>query len=762
MLKRSLIGGSLLAAVTAAAVAYSVAGESDAGMSAVRAAPGRAYAHALKDLPGSTAAKKVQGLPAGSAEPFSLLGVSWDRPGSALSGNVQVRTRDAASGAWSRWQGLEAGTTDAPDGREKSAKGARGGTTALWVGPSNGVEVRVTGKGGSLPAGLRVDLIDPGTGKQSPGPRAKGNAPGARLAAAAAAAETSTPTPDPAATATDPAATPGPEDTPTDTPTATGTATPSLEPSAPTETATPTAPSAQQKAGATTLAAAPRPAMTSRAQWGADETLVTEPPAYDTAVKAAFVHHTDTGNAYTCDQSASVIRSIFLYHVKSLGWADIGYNFLVDKCGTLFEGRAGGADRPVHGAHTYGFNTDTTGIALLGTHTAATDPTPGVAPTQAALDATARIAAWKLDLAGVDPTATTTLTSMAPNGTGGKYPYGTQVSFNTVSGHRDGFATACPGEQLYAKLGVIRTAAKQWTTPTASLATTVTGATKVGTRYYTKSTVTLGWEPAAVSSYELRVDGATVARPSPSSTSATITLAPGAHSVRLHATNADGSAAASADHPVTADPTRPVFNPAATLYLRRNTVNTTALPVTLSWKATDNALLSSVRATSPAAASFATTATGWNATAKPGTTQNWSLTATDAAGNATTSAASRYSALVSEFSATRTGTWKTTTTASYLGGKGLYSSSKGASASWKFTGRTMGLIVKRASNLGAVIVYVDGVRIGTLDTRSSTTAYRQLIWTRTWSASGTHTVKIVVAGTSGRPTVGIDGIAYLR
>ncbi|WP_396449006.1 hypothetical protein [Actinomadura sp.] len=110
----------------------------------------------------------------------------------------------------------------------------------------------------------------------------------------------------------------------------------------------------------------------------------------------------------------------------------------------------------------------------------------------------------------------------------------------------------------------------------------------------------------------------------------------------------------------------------------------------------------------------------------------------------------------------RTGKWKLTTTKYYLDGRGLYSSSKGASASWTFTCCTAGLIFKRASNLGAVYVYVDGKKIGTLDTKSSSTAYRQLQWTRTWSTSGKHTIKIVVAGTEGRPTVGIDGLVYLR
>ncbi|WP_433476641.1 N-acetylmuramoyl-L-alanine amidase [Spirillospora sp. CA-142024] len=696
MPKRTLIGASVAAVVVAGAVTWTVSAKSTATMSSAdRPDPGRVHARELRDLPGAAAGRKAEGLPAATTEPFSLVGLTWDKPREDLRGTVRLRTRDARTGRWSGWRALEPELADAPD------RGGRGGTNGLWVGPSNGIDVRVTGQGRTLPEGLRVDLVDPGNGAVTPTPRAAGPATGPEMRLMAATTPLAAPLAEPVT--------------------------------------------------------APKPAIVSRAGWGADESIVRNPPTYDSAVKAAFVHHTDTGNAYTCAESASVIRSVYLYHVQSQGWDDIGYNFLVDKCGTVFEGRAGGVDRPVHGAHTYGFNTDTTGIAVLGTYTAADDPdVPGVAPTREALDGVAKIAAWKLGLTGVDPTAKTTLTSAAPNGTGGKYPYGQQVEFDTISGHRDGFATACPGEQLYSALPAIRTAAKQITVP--ALTATVTGATAAGGRYYTKSTATVNWTPEEGATYHVSVDGATAAT---GTGSATVTLTPGTHSVQLHAAFADGTTSASPVFTVIADTTRPVISSQA-LSLRRSTVNSGAWPVWLTWKATDNTLLSSLKATTPSAKTFATTTTQWAAVAKPSTTQSWTLSAADAAGNATTAAISRYTGGLSEASAYRTGTWKLTTTPYYLGGRGLYSGSRGASASWTFTGRTAGLIFKRASNLGAVYVYVDGAKIGTLDTRASTTAYRQLLWTRTWSTSGKHTIKIVVAGTSGRPTVGIDGLAYLR
>jgi hypothetical protein len=505
---------------------------------------------------------------------------------------------------------------------------------------------------------------------------------------------------------------------------------------------------------------APKPAIVSRAGWAADESLVKAPPTYDTAVKAAFVHHSATGNSYTCAEAPSVVRSVFLYHVQSQGWDDIGYNFLVDKCGTVYEGRAGGADRAVHGAHTYGFNTDTTGITVLGTYTAANDAaTPGVAPSQASLDAVAKVAAWKLGLSGVDPTAKTVLTSAAPNGTGGKYPFGQEVSLYTISGHRDGFATACPGEQLFAKLGAIRTAAKGVTTP--ALAATVTGAELVGGRYYTRSTATVGWQPEESATYEVLVDGIVAAKPAAGASSATLTLAAGTHAVKLRATVGEGTAE-SPVFTVVADTTKPVFSTPPEMYFNRGTVELGSVPIFIGWKATDTSPLKSIGATSPAIRTFPPSTTQWVGSARPARTWTWSLNATDILGNVGAASVSRSAYIVSEFSGTRSSGWKKSGTTSYLGGAGLYSSTKGASVTFTCTCRQVGLIFKTAANLGAVYVYLDGKNLGLLNTYSAKTLYRQLIWRKTGKANAKHTVKVVVAGTSGRPLVGLDGFTYAR
>jgi hypothetical protein len=194
-----------------------------------------------------------------------------------------------------------------------------------------------------------------------------------------------------------------------------------------------------------------QPAIVTRAQWGADESLRSGSPSYGDTIRMGFVHHTDTSNSYTSSQAAAMVRSVYAYHVRSRGWSDIGYNFLVDKYGRVFEGRYGGVDRPVIGAHTGGFNSNTFGVSLLGTYTT-------VAPTSGQLAALEKVFAWKLGLHYVNPLARTTLTSAG----GTKYASGTRVTFDNVSGHRDAGLTSCPGNQTYSRLGSIRAAIKSY------------------------------------------------------------------------------------------------------------------------------------------------------------------------------------------------------------------------------------------------------------------------------------------------------------
>jgi uncharacterized protein with LGFP repeats len=192
-----------------------------------------------------------------------------------------------------------------------------------------------------------------------------------------------------------------------------------------------------------------QPAIITRARWGADERLRRGPPRYASTVLAAFVHHTAQTNHYTRGESAALVRADYLYHVRARGWNDLGYNFLIDRYGQVFEGRAGGVDRPVIGACTAGFNTSTSCVALLGTFGSARPPA-------AAMAALRRLLAWKLDLTHVDPAYTTVLTSAG--GATSRYRRGTRVRLRTISGHRDTSYTSCPGAAMYGQITRLRLA----------------------------------------------------------------------------------------------------------------------------------------------------------------------------------------------------------------------------------------------------------------------------------------------------------------
>jgi hypothetical protein len=164
-------------------------------------------------------------------------------------------------------------------------------------------------------------------------------------------------------------------------------------------------------------------------------------------VQVAFVHHTVNGNTYSQDESAGIVRAIFEYHVRSNGWNDIGYNFLVDRFGQIFEGRAGGVDQPVVGAQAIGWNSVSTGIAIIGTF----EDTPAPEP---ALRAVASIIGWKLPLHGAPTAGTVSLVSSG--GSGNRWTAGATVALNRISGHQDGCSTDCPGTTLYGQLPALR------------------------------------------------------------------------------------------------------------------------------------------------------------------------------------------------------------------------------------------------------------------------------------------------------------------
>jgi len=187
-----------------------------------------------------------------------------------------------------------------------------------------------------------------------------------------------------------------------------------------------------------TVAAVGMPQIVPRSGWLADETIRRAKPVYADTLRMAFVHHTAGTNDYTRLQAPAIVRAIEIYHVQGNGWNDIGYNALVDRFGTVYEGRYGGIDRNVVGAHARGFNTGSFGIAVMGDFRTA-------APPAVAVDALVRTLAWRLDLAHVD--ALSTFTAIATGNE--RFKPGIPVFLRAISGHRDTGLTTCPGQRLY-------------------------------------------------------------------------------------------------------------------------------------------------------------------------------------------------------------------------------------------------------------------------------------------------------------------------
>jgi hypothetical protein len=326
-------------------------------------------------------------------DPFSMISASWDRGSLATEASLQVQTRSA--GTWSSWHDLDASDSgpDAGTPDARSAVTAEHGkvvSDGVWVGSANGARADA----------VRVRVVGGGALPA-----------GLQLSLI-----------DPGTSAAD--AHPG------------GT-----------------------ESGAVAHAATQMPQIYTRADWGADESLRSRNPGcgtpqYTDTIKVGFVHHTATTNDYTPDPVPALLRAIYADHVLSNGWCDIGYNFVIDKFGRIWEGRYGGMDQPVLGAHTGGFNTDSFGVSLLGNYE--TQRSNGTTPPPAMLDALESLLAWKLGMYGRDALGTTTLTSAGGPDT--RYPAGQVVTFNVIAGHRDAGDTLCPGNEVYSRLPQIRSA----------------------------------------------------------------------------------------------------------------------------------------------------------------------------------------------------------------------------------------------------------------------------------------------------------------
>jgi N-acetylmuramoyl-L-alanine amidase len=194
-----------------------------------------------------------------------------------------------------------------------------------------------------------------------------------------------------------------------------------------------------------------QPPIVARRAWARGAAHPKVAPAYGT-VKLAFVHHTENPDDYSAAEVPAMLRSIYAFHRYERGWNDIGYNFVIDRFGRIFEARAGGIDEPVIGAQAGGYNAYSTGIAILGTY-----GSQRISP--AASAALEHLLAWKLTLHGAPLEGHVTV-RVTPGGAAySRYPAKTPVSLPRVAGHRDADSTDCPGDALYGELQALRRAA---------------------------------------------------------------------------------------------------------------------------------------------------------------------------------------------------------------------------------------------------------------------------------------------------------------
>ena len=229
------------------------------------------------------------------------------------------------------------------------------------------------------------------------------------------------------------------------------------------------------------LAKYPKPPIVTRTEWGCpDGQITTHGTLSYTTVTHLVVHHTFSPDKPTNGDWAALVRSVWQYHVFSNGWADIGYNYVIDQNGVIYEGRAGGDN--VVGAHFSGVNSNTMGVVVIGDFTKS-------APPPAALNSLKKLLAWKADQRGIDPAGQS---RHAASG----------LTLNNVCGHRDGpGATECPGDAFYPLLPQIRLEVKTLLTGALSTATSVSAASFAQSPLASESIVALfGTELAAATS----------------------------------------------------------------------------------------------------------------------------------------------------------------------------------------------------------------------------------------------------------------------
>lgn len=375
-------------------------------------------------------------LPATTAPHFALLGVTWDRGADDAAVTVEVRVRSTKG--WSDWEHLEVD--------EEPGEGGRAGTEPWWVDSADQVAARVTASSGPAPTGVKVVTVDPG---ESAPVSSTGSTSSAFYSKQSSSHVVS------------------------------------ISDGTPTYT--------------------PRPKIIGRATWKAKGQKKSNScddakhgyPKYGLTMKGVVLHHTAGSNSYSKKQSASIVRGIQSYHMKGRGWCDIAYNFLVDKYGQIFKGRAGDTNRTIRGSHAgiTEVNTDTMGVSLMGN-------LDKKKPTTAMKNATVKLIGWRMGTTYLAATGKYTekykvkkhykCTVHHKKKTCTKTVTHTK-SLNRIAGHRNVVSTACPGKYGYAWLvdkssHGLRTRVKKYIsdytsgikTAAAKLPTSVKGVVKTG------------------------------------------------------------------------------------------------------------------------------------------------------------------------------------------------------------------------------------------------------------------------------------------
>ncbi len=324
---------------------------------------------------------------------YGAVGVTWEHGAAVADDEITVKVRTRDERGWSSWLAMDYHDEHGPDPDSAEGRDARPGTDELLVGEVADVQVKVISDR-ATPADLSLAVIDPGVATSSQ----------KELPAIDTGADTE------------------------------------AEPTGPAEPAGAALPSSQGDLELSAGAVTPKPVVYSRAQWGANERLRDPGSLHYYEVHAGFVHHTVNANDYRARDVPAILRGIYAYHTQSRGWSDIGYNYLVDRFGRIWEGRYGGVDRPVVGAHTLGYNDDAFAASAIGNF-------EEVQPSRAMVQAYGALFGWKLSLHGIDASSTK--------------QYVTSRTFQAVNGHRDAGSTACPGRYLYAKVPEIRKLAAQ-------------------------------------------------------------------------------------------------------------------------------------------------------------------------------------------------------------------------------------------------------------------------------------------------------------